>query len=321
MSKTLIQVDGKSVKRGERAVINLNIARLPSGTRIDLPIYVFRSKNPGPIVLLSAGLHGDEVNGIEIIRQLIATKTFDDLQCGSVIAIPIMNIFGFLNFSREVPDGKDVNRSFPGNKNGSLASRVAYSLTNVVLKEIDFGIDFHTGGASRYNFPQVRFAAVDQKSAELAKAFNAPISLVSGLIDKSIRKQAYSLGKPLIVYEGGETLRFDEEVIAEGIEGAKRVLCHLKMLDLTGLSQNKTHFCSSSSWVRAKKAGLFTSIAKSGQLVKKNEVIGKITDPFGQFEMMVKATYTGILIGHNNMPVVHQGDALFHIGIKAEGKN
>jgi predicted deacylase len=316
MSKEIIQVDGKTIKRGENAVINLNIARLPSGTRIDLPIYVFRSKKPGPILLLSAGLHGDEVNGIEIIRQLIAAKTFNELKCGSVIAIPIMNIFGFLNFSREVPDGKDVNRSFPGNKSGSLASRVAYSLTNVVLKEIDYGIDFHTGGASRYNYPQVRFAAIDAKSTELAKAFNAPIRLVSNLIDKSIRKQAYLLGKPLIVYEGGETLRFDEKVIEEGVNGARRVLKHLDMLVFDNLSSNTNDLCTSSSWVRAKKAGLFTSFSKSGATVRKNQVIGKITDPFGHFETNIKATYAGILIGHNNMPVVHQGDALFHIGIK-----
>lgn len=310
----MISINRQSVKEGENTVITLNIARLASGTKIDLPIYVYRSVNPGPIILLSGGLHGDEVNGVEIVRRMISNHNFEHLQKGSVIAIPIMNIYGFLNFSREVPDGKDINRSFPGNANGSLAARVAYNLTHKVLKEIDLGIDFHTGGASRYNYPQCRFSPTDEYSKEIAEVFAAPITMASKLIDKSLRKEAYKMGKSIIVFEGGESMRFDEHVIQEGIKGAKRVLKHLGMINSCPHAEETT-ICSHSYWVRAKSSGMFTSTIHSGKEVKKNQVIGKITDPFGQFETRIKASHDGIIIGHNNMPLVNQGDALFHIGI------
>ncbi len=311
--KRELSVDGQLIKRGESKVIDLNIARLVSGTAIDLPIYVYRSKKPGPIILLSGGLHGDEVDGIEIIRRLIRAKTFKNLKRGSVIAIPVLNIYGFLNFSREVPDGKDVNRYFPGNKTGSLASRVAYNLTKKVLAEIDFGIDFHTGGANRYNYPQSRFAPNDSKAREIAAIFNAPISLESNLIDKSLRKEAYKMGKSIVVYEGGESMRFDELSITEGIRGAKRVLSHFGMIEEEIPVQNHT-FCSKSQWVRARRAGLFHPALKSGEWVDQNDVMGYLSDPFGSKPVRIKAPDSGIIIGHNNAPLVNQGDALFHLG-------
>lgn len=314
MKKSLI-INKQSIAPGKNAIINLNIARLASGTEIDLPIYVYRSKNPGPVVLLSGGLHGDEVDGIEIVRRMIEQKTFDELERGSVIAIPVMNIYGFLNFSREVPDGKDINRSFPGNQTGSLAARVAHYLRHTVLTEIDFGIDFHTGGANRYNYPQTRYAANDLQAQEIAKIFNAPISLESKLIDKSIRKEAFKMGKSIVVYEGGESMRFDEENIEQGILGAKKVLHHYDMIQFNSSLQNSTH-CSNSMWIRAKNSGLFQSRVQSGSMVKQREVIGRIVDPFGQFQTLIKSPKPGILIGHSNAPVVNQGDALFHLGTK-----
>lgn len=310
----IISINKQVIKAGTSAVINLNIAKLASGTKIDLPIYVFRSTEPGPVVLLSGGLHGDEVNGIEIVRRLVNSDSFHHLHRGSVIAIPIMNIYGFLNFSREVPDGKDVNRSFPGSKTGSLAARVAYNLTHKVLKEIDFGIDFHTGGASRYNYPQIRFAAKDQRAFEIAEAFNAPIALESPLLEKTLRKEAFKMKKSIVVFEGGESMRFDEHVIEHGVRGARRVLKHFGMISRAAHDEESTN-CKNSSWIRAKNSGMFTSFLVSGEKVEKNMVIGKITDPFGEFETKVKSSYSGIIIGHNNMPVVNQGDALFHVGI------
>jgi predicted deacylase len=310
----ILTVDGESVRPGEDKVIDLNIARLVSGTKIDLPIHVYRSKKPGPVIMLSGGLHGDEVDGVEIIRRLIREKTFKNLKKGSVIAIPVLNIYGFLNFSREVPDGKDVNRFFPGSKTGSLASRVAYNLKEKVLREIDFGIDFHTGGANRYNYPQSRFAPEDSKAKEIANAFNAPISLESGLIDKSLRNEAFKMGKSIVVFEGGEAMRFDELSIKEGMRGARRVLHHYGMLGDADQAQNNTH-CASSQWVRAKRSGLFQSDAKSGEWVDKNDIMGTLSDPFGAKEIKVKSPVDGIIIGHNNAPVVNQGDALFHLGL------
>lgn len=315
--KKQLAVDGQIVRAGEKMVIDLNISRLVSGTKIDLPIYVYRSKKPGPTVLFSGGLHGDEVDGIEIIRRMIKSKLFEKLNCGSVIAIPVMNIYGFLNFSREVPDGKDVNRFFPGSKSGSLASRVAYNLTNKVLKEVDFGIDFHTGGANRYNYPQCRFAPNDKLAEEIATAFNAPITLESKLIDRSLRKEAFKMGKSIVVYEGGESMRFDEHSIRNGIEGAKRLLKHFGMIDSAEIVDQCVH-CSESMWIRAKRAGLFQLEIGSGERVQKNAILARITDPFGQSEVKIKAPEEGIIIGHSNAPLVNQGDALFHLGKMSE---
>ena len=295
--------------------VTANIAKLPSGTIIDLPIYVFRSKEKGPVVLLSGGLHGDEINGIEIVRRLLEKSKFDKLLRGTVIAIPVMNIYGFLNFSRQVPDGKDINRSFPGNSHGSLASRVANFLNRNILNQIDYGIDFHTGGASRFNFPQIRYAAMDEKAEELARAFAPPVILHSGLIDKSLRKQAHRLGKSMIVFEGGESMRLDEEIVIEGMNGALRVLQHLEMIDnITPHRGHESIVLTQSTWVRAKASGIYTGLLRSGSTVNKRDTLGIITDPFGEFKMRIKADRSGFIIGHNNMPVVNQGDALLHLG-------
>jgi predicted deacylase len=315
MASKEIIINGKTILPGTQMRVKANIARLPSGTVIDLPVYVYRSKKPGPVVLLSGGLHGDEVNGIEIVRRMVAQSVFDKLIKGTVIAVPVMNIYGFLNFSREVPDGKDINRSFPGNTNGSLASRVAHFLTHHVIDKIDIGVDFHTGGASRYNFPQVRYAANDPKAEALARAFAAPVILQSKLIDKSLRKQAFKMKKTILVYEGGESLRLEEDIVKEGTAGAKRLLTHLGMLDDAPAPISEPIFCKSSSWLRAKRSGIYSGIHKSGAIVNKKDVLGRITDPFGEFSVDIKSTGKAFIIGHNNMPIVNQGDALLHLGI------
>jgi len=305
---------GETVLPGQSSTITASIARLPSRTAIDLPIYVFRSREPGPIVLLSGGLHGDEINGVEIVRRMLERKTFKKLLRGTVVAVPVMNIFGFLNFSREVPDGKDINRSFPGQVNGSLASRVAHFLTKNIISTVDVGVDFHTGGASRHNYPQVRYAAQDPKAFDLAKAFDAPVIFQSNLIEKSLRKQAFKMGKTILVYEGGESLRLDEYAISEGIAGAQRFLKSLGMLKTAPSQQIKSKQCTNSSWLRAKRSGIYTGVKLSGSEIKKGDLLGYITDPFGEFRVKVHARQHGIILGHNNMPIVHQGDALLHIG-------
>lgn len=267
------------------------------------------------MLLLTGGIHGDEINGIEIIRRMLDKSMFDFLKCGSVIALPVTNIYGFLNFSREVPDGKDINRSFPGHAGGSLAARVAHFLTRDVLSQITLGIDFHTGGASRFNFPQVRYASADRNALKLAKAFAPPVVLESRLIEKSFRKQAYRMKKSILVYEGGESLRLDEEVVQEGINGTLRVMKHLKMLDYEATPDNEPLFLKDSTWIRAKRSGIYRGLMRSGMTVNKNDTLGIITDPFGEFEIKLKSPRSGFIIGHNNMPVVNQGDALIHLGI------
>lgn len=310
-----ISLGKERVLLGENKVINYDIARLPSGMMINMPVFIFRSKTDGPVLLLSGGLHGDEVNGIEIIRRMISDGQFKNLKCGTIVAVPVLNVFGFLNYSREVPDGKDVNRSFPGDANGSLASRVAYNLTKVILPLIDYGVDFHTGGAARTNYPQIRYSVADKNSELIAKAFAAPFTLNSNLIPKSIRHQGSKMGKPIVVFEGGESMRFDELSIGEAIDGTKRLMSYLGMIDEPYQERN-FKLLLSSSWVRANRSGLFKPFAESGDLVVKNQPLGVINDPFGQYEIKVLSKYEGHVIGHNNNPVVHQGDALFHIGLE-----
>ena len=309
-----VTIAGHDIKPGESKEININIARLPSHTQIDTPIYVYRSKEDGPTLALMAGMHGDEINGMEIVRRIL-DRDLHRVKRGTVVCMPITNVYGFLNFSRDVPDGKDVNRSFPGSKSGSLASRVAYNLTHQIIPFIDFGVDFHTGGAMRTNYPQVRAMLNNEKNQELAHAFSAPFTIDSPFRPNSLRKEASKKGKNIIVYEAGESLRFDQHGIEEGISGTLRLMHHLKMIDDASKPKEENKIIWSTSWIRAKHAGLFQPGIQSGQLVHKGEPVGTITDPFGEFKEQVKASETAYVIGLNNSPVVNAGDALMHLGM------
>ena len=224
----IVEIRGQKIGLGESKLIKIPIDRLPTGTLIEIPVYVFNGNKLGPTILLQGGLHGDEVNSIELIRRMLIDKS-SKIHRGCVIVVPLLNVFGFLNLSRNM-HGKDVNRSFPGSKNGSLASRMAYYLMKEIIKNVDFAIDFHTGGAQRNNFPQIRYTPEDNLGYELAKLFNAPIQFGSKLIPKSFRNQCYKNNIPVIVYEGGESLRLDENAIQQGINGTLRILKHFKMI-------------------------------------------------------------------------------------------
>jgi len=305
-----ITLQDHKIGLGESEQVYLNVAKLPTHTPIDLPVHVIRAKEDGPVVLLTGGLHGDEINGIEIIRRMIEKDRLH-LNRGSVIAIPIVNIYGFILNVRGVPDGKDINRSFPGIKGGSLARLLAYTIMQEIIPNIDMGIDFHTGGAARANLPQIRCVLRDKQNTQLAKVFGAPVILNSNLIDKSFRKAAAKKGKPVLVYETGESLRLDEEGIELGIEGTLRVLKHLEMIDQAP-NGTATRVFKKSTWVRARNAGLFQSRIELGDELNKRQVLGYITDPFGNESFKVVAPKTGMVIGINNNPVIHKGDAIIH---------
>ncbi len=313
-----ITINKSRILPGENTIVKLPVGKLPSGTRIHINAHVFRSDNPGPTVLVLGGVHGDEINGVETIRKMIFDDKFMNLQCGTVIAIPIVNIYGFINFSRAVPDGKDVNRSFPGSLKGSLASRVARVITLKILPEVDYIIDLHTGGSSRYNFPQIRYTSTDTRAFELAKIFGAPYIIKKPIISKSLRKVAKEKGIPILVFEGGESLRFDGYSIQIGIEGIQRVLTHLGMLDFTGTPLPKLIHFGKTVWVRAAQSGLFMWTKPSGNKVVKGEIIGVVNDPQGLSSISVLSPREGYIIGHNNASVVNQGDALFHISFDYE---
>lgn len=310
----VIHIHGARIGLGEQVLTRLNISRLPSGTIIDIPVHVFRGVEDGPVVLLLAGMHGDEVNGIEIIRRLLRRKKLQPRR-GTIIAIPVLNIYGFLNFSREVPDGKDVNRSFPGNARGSLASRVAAAFVREILPWVDYGIDFHTGGASRANFPQVRCLLDKPDSARLAQAFGAPFIINAPFRIKSLRKEANRQGKTIIVYECGESLRLDEAGLQAGMEGALRVLDELGLQKSRLPPMPPAIVCQKTRWVRARVAGIFRSRVELGQKVEKGQLIGSIADPYGEVAVKIRSTYSGYIIGLNHMAVVNQGDALANVGL------
>ena len=302
------------LRPGEFKEIIINIARLPSRTQIDTPIYVYRGLEDGPVLALTAGMHGDEINGMEIVRRILDAG-HNRVKRGTVLCMPVINIYGFLNYSREVPDGKDVNRSFPGSKNGSLASRVAYHITHDILPYIDFGIDFHTGGSMRTNYPQIRCVMSEARNAEFANAFHAPFTIDSPFRPHSVRQTAAKHGKNILVYEGGESLRFDQQAIEEGVNGTLRLMKHLHMIDWAPEPKEENKIIWNSSWARARYAGLFQSVINCGELVHKNQIVGTITDPFGEFKEQVKAPSTGYVVGLNNHPVVNAGDALLHNGM------
>lgn len=308
----VIEISGEKVYTGEDKQVHISIARLPTYTSIDLPVRIIRAKTDGPVVLLSGGLHGDEINGIEIVRRLISGNHLE-LQAGTIIAIPLMNVYGFIQNVRGVPDGKDINRSFPGTKNGSLAKLVAYSIVNEIIPKIDYGLDFHTGGASRANYPQIRCVLDNEINLDLAKAFAPPVILHSGLIDKSFRKAAHRQNKQIIVYETGESMRFDEYGIQTAIDGTYRLLCHLGMRKDNPKPAYKTTIFKKSSWVRSKVAGIFNPKVKLGDYVKSRQVVGRITDPYGNETVRVVNRNAGRVIGLNNSPVVHKGDAILHV--------
>ncbi|GAA4362552.1 succinylglutamate desuccinylase/aspartoacylase family protein [Hymenobacter saemangeumensis] len=310
-----MHLNGLTIQPGERVLTRLVISKLPSGTVIDVPVHVLRSAVPGPTVLLMGGMHGDEVNGIETIRRLIRRELLQPLR-GSIIAIPILNIYGFLNFSRDVPDGKDVNRSFPGFPRGSLAGRVAHRFMREIMPLIDYGIDFHTGGAARANFPQVRcLLGVDSAIDALAGAFGAPFILHAALRPGSLREAAHKLGKRLIVFETGESLRLDEPGIEEAVAGTLRVLQHLGMGPAAPAPQRPSIVCRRHTWLRARWAGLFRAHVENGQFIEKGQIYGSIADPYGQQAVRLESTVTGYVIGLNHMPVVNQGDALLHVAV------
>lgn len=306
---------GEKIPPGKSVRINFNTTRLHTHTSVEIPVIVERSKKKGPVVLITAGIHGDEINGVEIVRQIIDKGINKPLK-GSIICIPVLNIFGFISSTREFPDGRDLNRVFPGTKNGALASRFAYQFTNEILPVADLCLDFHTGGAARFNAAQIRIAKENKKDVQLAKLFNAPFTVYSPNIKKSYRITCEGMGKPILLYEGGKSHDINTEITRHALEGTKRVLAHYQMLrndiPLTTHS-NESIFIEDTFWLRAKYSGMFHLKISIGKKIKKGEIIAQITDPYGSFKHKVKAPSEGYVINVNEAPIVYQGDAIFHI--------
>ncbi len=306
-------IGGQKIEPGERRLISLSVSKLYDFTEVNLPIEVIHGKKSGPVLFISSAIHGDEINGIEIIRRLLKHKPLNRL-CGTLITIPVVNIFGFNNLSRYLPDRRDLNRSFPGSSKGSLAAQLAHLFTTEILEKCTHGIDLHTGALHRSNLPQIRGCVDDRDTSRLAFQFGVPVIINANSRDGSLRAEARKKNIPILLYEGGEALRYDEQVIRMGVNGIKSVMQTIGMLPSKTQRKRKEAFISRKTvWVRAPGSGILTPDKHLGARVEAKETLGFIRDPFGKHEVPVPARDAGIIIGMAQLPLVNKGDALFHI--------
>jgi predicted deacylase len=315
MSNDLVTINGVSISPGDRTTIDLPAGRLYTHTPMTIPVHVVRGKKAGPHLFISAAIHGDEINGVEIIRRVLKLSTLKRLR-GTIIAVPIVNVHGFINHSRYLPDRRDLNRSFPGTEKGSLAARLAHLFMQEIVAQSTHGIDIHTGAIHRNNLPQIRANLDDQETEKLARAFKVPVIISSNLRDGSLREAAAEHGIPMLLYEAGEALRFDEVSISAGVKGIINVMRALEMLP-PSRSKPKKHIepvvARSTSWVRAPGSGIFRAMVPLGGRVKKETLLGVVADPFGEKEIKITSPFSGIVIGRTNLPLVNEGDALYHV--------
>lgn len=312
-SRAPFVLGSSSIFAGSRAVVDIPFGKLYTHTELNIGAHVVHGRQEGPVLLITAALHGDEINGVEICRRLLKLPRINQLK-GTLIVVPIVNTYGFVQQSRYLPDRRDLNRSFPGSGKGSLGSRMAYQFTEQILSKCSHAIDLHTGAIHRANLPQVRASAKDKVALRMAEVFNAPIIIKAASREGTMRGTANSLGIPILLYEAGEALRFDEQSIKVGVRGILNVMTDLGMLR-AGRKKPTTQslFSKKSSWVRAEHDGIARYYVGLGQTVKPGDTLAHIYSPYSDFEVAIEASFAGIVIGRNNLPLVNEGEALFHI--------
>ncbi|QDV09635.1 Succinylglutamate desuccinylase / Aspartoacylase family protein [Planctomycetes bacterium Poly30] len=306
------EMAGETIQAGKRLRFELPIARLQTDAVASLPVCVIHGVNPGPTIWTNAAIHGDELNGVEVIRRVLLALDAKEMS-GTLIAVPIVNVFGFLNQSRYLPDRRDLNRSFPGSARGSLATRLAHIFVTEIVERCTLGIDLHTGSDARTNLPQVRADVADPLTLELAHAFAAPVTLAASLRDGSLRKVARRRGARVLLYEAGEPLRFGNDAIERGVSGILRVLQKLEMITEAPEPDRPTVIAHASRWVRALRSGLYHSQQELGASVERGQTLGFVTTPYDGKRTLVKSPCDGVVIGHVTNPLVFQGDALVHV--------
>jgi predicted deacylase len=314
MQQPVLTINHTQVTPGERITLDLPVTRLYTHTPVTMPVHVVHGKRPGPRLFGSAAIHGDEINGVEIIRRLLKRKALRQLR-GTLIAVPIVNVHGFLAHSRYLPDRRDLNRAFPGSEKGSLAARLAQLFMREVVSNCTHGIDLHTGSLHRSNLPQVRADLSDAQTRRLAQVFGVPVLINANLRDGSLRQAAAERGIISLLYEAGEALRFDESAIRIGLGGTLAVMRALGMIADTGARRKPAEplVAQSTRWVRAPKSGVLRALVALGTRVRKGSTLGVITDPFGESEEPIIAPTRGIIVSRINLPLVNEGEALFHI--------
>ncbi|EPX81159.1 succinylglutamate desuccinylase/aspartoacylase family protein [Litoreibacter arenae] len=308
------KIGGVEIAAGTRQTVNLPISTLSDHTPVTMSVHVIHGKREGPTMFVSAGIHGDEVIGVEILRRLLRTKALGSLR-GTLLVVPIVNAFGFHNHSRYLPDRRDLNRCFPGSPTGSLASRLAHDFMTRVVERCSFGIDLHSAAIHRTNLPQIRVSGAAPEMMTLARSFGAPVILTSALRDGSLRGAARDRGIDVLLYEAGEGLRFDEMYVRAGVAGILRVMATREMLPRKAVAPAKATsiLCKSSKWVRAPAGGLLRAFKSEGDVVEDGELLAAVSDPFGENEVELFASFDGIIVGRAVMPIVNEGDAIYHI--------
>ncbi|WP_438970118.1 succinylglutamate desuccinylase/aspartoacylase family protein [Methylophaga sp.] len=309
-------IAGEEIHLGQNKIVEIPLPDLYMHTSLSMPVHVIRGRRKGPVLFVSAAVHGDEINGVEIIRRLVKSKALKGIK-GTLIAIPVVNVYGFLNQSRYLPDRRDLNRCFPGSVEGSLAARLGHQFMTEVVSHCTHGIDLHTAAVHRDNLPQIRADLANPDVEMMAQAFNAPVVVNSSLIEGSLRYAAQDSNVPVIVYEAGEALRFNEMSIRAGVKGVLAVMREIGMLAASRVRRKKQEpfVARSSGWVRAPQSGIFRMLAPMGASVSKGDLLGMVAAPYGkdQSETEVFASSSGIIIGRTNIPLVNEGEALFHI--------
>ncbi len=307
-------IGGEKIAAGTRQTVHLPLSLLSTHTPMTVPVHVIHGRRDGATLFVSAAIHGDEIIGVEIIRQLLQSTALRHVR-GTLICAPVVNVFGFIDQNRYLPDRRDLNRSFPGTEKGSLAAQLANLFMTEIVEQSDAGIDLHSAAKHRVNLPQIRISENQERAQLLAEAFGAPVILHANLREGSLRQCAHERGVDVILYEAGEALRFDDVAIRTGVRGILRVM---KTLDMLGSKRIKPasrqpYVVSSSRWVRAPGSGVVRLIKGIGDMVEKGAVIGQISDPIGTSRLNVEANETGVVIGQTRLPIVNQGDALLHV--------
>jgi len=314
MTRPPFEIAGEQVPPGTTRIVQIPVSVLSDHTPMSLSVQVLHGKRPGPVVFVSAAIHGDEIIGVEMIRRLIRTPQMRSI-AGTLICVPVVNTYGFITHSRYLPDRRDLNRSFPGAPTGSLAARLADIFMKEVVERCEAGIDLHSAAVNRTNLPQIRVDTKVPRALELAQEFAAPVIVHSSLRDGSLREAAQKRDIPVIVYESGEALRFDETALRMGVKGILRVLGKLGMLraDKRIKATLRSEIGNKSSWARAPMGGVLRMHRDCGEHVEEDTLIATLSDPLGTQEVEITAPCDGLIIGRTVLPIVNEGDAVVHI--------
>ncbi|MBS3940637.1 MAG: succinylglutamate desuccinylase/aspartoacylase family protein [Actinobacteria bacterium] len=313
-----VSVAGVSVAPGERRHLFPSASESYTGDRTTLPMAVLNGTGDGPRVFVTAAVHGDELNGIAVCRSLLDTLDPVDLD-GVLVVVPIVNVLGVQIGSRYLPDRRDLNRSFPGSHDGSMAARIARLLLDEVIQGSDVGIDLHTAANHRTNVPQVRVDTRDERAHDLAVAFGAPFVLDARMRPGSLRETAGDLGVPVLTYEGGGPLRLDEGAIDVASRGVLRVLHRLGMIDDAPAPAHAAPMVlHESRWLRAERGGLLELHVAAGDHLEPGQPLWSTVSPLGEERATHEAGDEGFVIGATTLPLVQPGQALLHVALPGD---